>query len=49
MEPFELTGLDGTPPPGVDIDSIFRIEKEDRRYVPTDRTWFNTAAQWLAA
>ena len=38
--------LDGTLPAGVDIDAIFKIEKLDRSYVPTDRTWFNAPALW---
>ena len=32
--------LDGTALTEVDVDSIFKIEKRDKSYVPQDRSWF---------
>mmetsp|Transcript_39300 Transcript_39300/g.83764 ORF Transcript_39300/g.83764 Transcript_39300/m.83764 type:complete len:251 (-) Transcript_39300:182-934(-) len=37
---------DGSTPEGVDIDTIFRIEKKDRSYLPKDRSWYTSVGMW---
>ncbi|KAL3899477.1 MAG: hypothetical protein SGPRY_012633, partial [Prymnesium sp.] len=40
LEAISGRTLDGQPQSDIDIDTIFRIEKQDRSYVPKDRSWF---------
>jgi hypothetical protein len=42
------TPLSGALVEGVDVDSIFLIEKRDRSYIPADRAWFR-AREWGGA
>ena len=39
-------GLTGEALDHIDVDTIFRIEKLDKSYVPQDRGWFASPREW---